>query len=100
MNNAVEFLKSEEFEKYRGLMLEEISNYIVSRLFGKEEDLKELKGAIELSRLIIRLPLKIRKEEFVGKLINDDLIKFKTNLLEKNLINGLAKHEFVTQKRK
>lgn len=80
-----ELIKTEVFKKYRQLVITEINNFISSRLFGDEPDLKEIIGALKLARLIVRLPLKIENSEFIKHMISQDLNQFKADLTKKSL---------------
>lgn len=89
------FLRSEEFARYRQLILSEIADFVGDRLFRNETDLKELKGSIELARLLIRLPLKVKRNQNIGEMVYKDLKTFEASFvrkaLEESIVNKTAK---------
>lgn len=80
-----ELLSSPQFAQYRQLMLTVLAEYIDARLFGNESDLREVKGAIELARQVIRLPLKIRQNDLTKQMVVEDLRKFEVNFIRVGL---------------
>lgn len=80
-----EFLSSSQFAQYRQLMLAVLAEYIDARLFGNESDLREVKGAIELARQVIRLPIKIRQNDLTKQMVVEDLRKFEVNFIRTGL---------------
>ena len=84
-----EFLNSSQFAQYRQLMLAVLAEYIDARLFDNESDLKEVKGAVELARQIIRLPLKIRQNDLTKQMVVEDFRKFEINFIRNGLRSGL-----------
>ena len=84
-----EFLGSEEFAKYRQLLLKSMAEFISARFFGEEEDLREIRGAIKLMRQIIRIPLKIRQDDSVRRMIGVDFEGLKRHFAITELTSGL-----------
>jgi hypothetical protein len=80
-----ELFYSEQFKKYRLAMLSVFGEYVRSRLFGDESDLKEIRGALEIMRQIIRLPNKIRQTDFTRQMVNEDLRRFEVEFIKSGL---------------
>lgn len=81
-----EFLELEAFKRYRQLTLETIANIISSYLFDDDEkSLCQIKGALDLARQIIRLPIKIRDNDLTRQMVKHDLKLFQASFVKKGL---------------
>jgi hypothetical protein len=67
------FIHSVEFKQYHRKVIETCNKYLTSRLFGKEQDLTEIRGAMELARKLIYLPLTIRQDDCTKQLVQESL---------------------------
>jgi hypothetical protein len=68
-------------------VVELCANYLKVRLFGKETDLTELRGAIELARKIIQLPIAIKEDDITKKIVSESLKSFEMKFIREGLDN-------------
>lgn len=81
-----EFLKSEQFARYRQLQLTCFAEFVVARLFGdNKQDLEEIRGGLEVIRQLIKLPLEIRQNDLVRQMVTDDLKNFEAKFIVQGL---------------
>jgi len=58
------------------MMLECLADFISTRMYGGEQDLREIKGALEVIRQIVSLPSKIRQNDLTTFMVANDLKAF------------------------
>ena len=80
-----ELFQLEEFRRYYARQVATLLNFFSTRIWGDEANLAEVRGALELARRIIYLPLEIVRDESTMNLVNENLCKFKTQLVVNEL---------------
>lgn len=83
-----EFLHSNEFKQYHRKVIETCGKYLTARLFGEEKDLTEIRGAIELARKLVYLPLTIRQNDRTKQLVQEGLKCFEVAFILHGLQSG------------
>ena len=83
-----ELFKTAEFKRFYLKIVEQCVQYLAVRLFGDETDLKEVRGAIELARKIIYLPITIGNNDYNQQLVTEGLKKFQSQFIVNQISGG------------
>ena len=76
-----ELIKTEEFAEYYQRTIQTCLQYLTPRLFGDVVDLTELRGAIELARRVIFLPVEIQNNDLTKRLVHEGLKRFEARFV-------------------
>ena len=89
MADLSELIFSKDFERYRKQQVMEITKHVHSLLQDSSVDINELRGALELGRRIVRLPLTLvdqeKYAEKLNKMIQTDHVDISTSLVREFL---------------
>lgn len=87
-----DFLLTEDFKRYRKKQLEVIANHVTAMLWNaKGKDFKEIRGALDIARKIIQLPMEIvdgkEEKESMYVIIQSDIKEFETRFIRAHLFD-------------